>query len=108
MFQLSVCVEPLIGDLSFAERVKEVSQAGFLAEFWRWPSHEQDLDAIAKNRDVKIATFSGSLDGSMVHPDGVAEYLEGGNQSVEIAHKLNCRHIGNHNHNHLLRARKES
>ena len=93
MFQLSVCVEPLIGDLSFAERVQEVSHAGFLVEFWRWPSHEQDLDAIAEYRGVKIATFSGSLDGSMVHPDGVAEYLEGVNQSVEIAHKLNCREL---------------
>ena len=41
MFQLSVCVEPLIGDTSFAERVKEVSQAGFLAKFWRWPGRHQ-------------------------------------------------------------------
>ena len=93
MFRLSVCVEPLIEKISFVERVKEVTQAGFLAEFWRWSSHEQDLDALAKDPDVKIGTFSGSIDGSMVHPDGVTEYLEGVTRSVEIAHKLSCREL---------------
>ena len=93
MFRLSMCAEPILSERPFVERVKEIAKAGFFVEFWRWPPHERDLDVLADDPDVKISTFTGNIAGSMVHPDGVSEYLEGVLRSVDVAHKLNCREV---------------
>jgi hydroxypyruvate isomerase len=91
MFQLSLCAESLFLHLPFEERVKEINKRGFWAEFWRWPAHP--VDKVAADPATRINLMSGCSDGSIVHPDGVAAYLESVYQCVAVAKKLNCRKL---------------
>src|SRR5262245_16438519 len=90
MFRLSVCAETVLQSLPFLERVRRISQAGFLVEFWR--REEGEIDAVA-GLGVEVGTFSGSDDGSMVHPDGTDSFLEGVRRRAAFADKLGCRQI---------------
>ena len=40
MFRLSVCAETVFPQLSFEERVRRVTEAGFLVEFWKWSGRD--------------------------------------------------------------------
>jgi hydroxypyruvate isomerase len=91
MSTLSVCAESLFLDLPFEERVREINRRGFPAEFWRWSAH--DIDKLADDPATRINIFSGCSLGSMVHPDGVASFLDGVQQAVQLAQKLNCRKL---------------
>ena len=91
MFRLSVCADTLFRDLPFEQRVQEISRAGFLVEFWGWQGH--DIDAIAADPNVQIGVFSGSIGGSLVHPDGLETYLDGVESSIAVAQKLGCRNM---------------
>ena len=91
MFDLSVCVEPIFDNLPLDQRVKEVNQRGFLAEFWQWENYPAEtIDAIAADPDSRISNFGGSIAGSMVHPDGAEAYVDGVERSAAVAKKLRC------------------
>jgi len=90
MFRLSVCAETVFGSLPFLERVRRISQAGFLVEFWR--REQDDINAVA-NLGVEVGTFSGSDDGSMVHPDGTEKFLDDVRLRVAFAKRLQCQQI---------------
>jgi hydroxypyruvate isomerase len=89
MFQLSVCAETVFPDLPFIERMRSISQAGFLVEFWRWL--DRDLDEVERDRSIKISAFTGYIDGSIVDPDGAEIFLEGIRRSIPIANRLQCK-----------------
>jgi hydroxypyruvate isomerase len=89
VFQLSVCADTAFLKLPFVERVKQIARAGFLVEFWGWS--DRDIDAIAADPAVKVTAFTGYLKGSMVHPDGVEDLLEGIRASLPIAARLKCK-----------------
>jgi hydroxypyruvate isomerase len=91
MFTLSVCAEALFLDLPFEIRVREINRRGFAAEFWRWSTH--DIDKLADDPTTRINIFSGCSTGSMVHPDGVASFLDGVREGVQVAQRLNCRKL---------------
>jgi hydroxypyruvate isomerase len=91
MFQLSACAETLFRDLPFEQQVKQIAEAGFLVEFWRWQDH--DIDALCKIPGVVISTFSGCMSGSMVDPEGVELFLEGVRTTVGVAKRLGCRQL---------------
>src|SRR5262249_50413765 len=80
MFRLSVCAETFFRKLPLAQRAKEIARAGFLVEFWAW--HERGLEAIAADPDVHISAFPGYMGGSMMHPDGLAAFLNGVKRSL--------------------------
>src|SRR5438094_9459149 len=86
MFQLSVCAETVFRGLPLAQRAKEIARAGFLVEFWAW--HDRGLEAIAADPDIHISAFTGYMGGSMVHPDGLAAFLDGVKRSLAFAGKL--------------------
>jgi len=88
MFRLSVCADTVLLKLPFVERVKQIAREGFLVEFWRWS--DRDIDAIAADPNVQISAFTGYLKGSMVHPDGIDELLDGIKTSLPVAAKLRC------------------
>jgi hydroxypyruvate isomerase len=89
MFRLSICADTIFLKLPFVERVKRIAQAGFLVEFWGWSG--RDIDAIASDPNIRISAFTGYLKGSMVHPDGIEDLLDGIRTSLPIAAKLRCK-----------------
>lgn len=91
MFSLSVCVEPFSRVTPFEERVRAINRMGLWAEFWRWMPHP--IDKIADDPVVRISIISGTNKGSMVHPDGVASYLDGVSKSLAIAKRLKCQKL---------------
>jgi len=90
MFKLSVCAETVFRHLPFEERVRRVTEAGFLVEFWKWSG--RDLSCVV-DRSEPVSTFVGCTAGSMVHPDGVNLFLDGVEKSIAAAHKLRCRQM---------------
>src|SRR5438093_4427340 len=91
MIQLSVCAETVFKHLPFEERVRKITDAGFMVEFWRWTDHQ--IEALAALQDVRISTFVGYVAGSMVHPDGVETFVEGVKKSLIIGENLRCRRL---------------
>jgi len=91
MFQLSVCEGTVFPNLPFRQRVREVAAAGFSVELWGW--EEEALDAIAADPDIQIASMPGWGAGSMVHPDGVATFLEGARRNLSVARRIGCRNL---------------
>jgi len=91
MSRLSVCADTVSLNLPFIERVRQISRAGFLVEFWGWTG--RDVDTIASDPGIEIAAFTGYLKGSMVHPDGVEDFLSGIHASLAVAAKLRCKSL---------------
>lgn len=89
--RLSICADTVFLKLPFLERAKRISRAGFLVEFWGWSGRE--VDAIAEDSSIQISAFTGYLKGSMVHPDGVEEFLRGIETSAAVAAKLRCKSL---------------
>jgi hydroxypyruvate isomerase len=89
MYSLSVCADTILLQRSFLERVREISRAGFLVEFWSWSG--RDLDAIATDPGIQICAFTGYLKGCMVHPEGIEEFLRGIQTSLDAAARLRCK-----------------
>jgi hydroxypyruvate isomerase len=91
MTRLSVCADTVSLSLPFVERVRQISRAGFLVEFWGWPG--RDIDAIAGDPSIQISAFTGYLKGSMVHPQGVEDFLSGVKTSLAVAARLRCKSL---------------
>jgi hydroxypyruvate isomerase len=89
--RLSICADTILLKLPFVERVKQISRAGFLVEFWNWEGRE--VDAIAADSSIQVAAFTGYLKGSMVHPADVEEFFSGIHTSLKVAAKLRCKSL---------------
>ena len=92
MFQLSVCAGTVLQDLPFLERLREIARAGFMVDLWGW--EEASLDEIAADPKITISCIPGWQGGSMVHPDGVAEFLDGVQTCVDVANRLGVHNLG--------------
>lgn len=73
------------------ERMRRISASGFLVDFWRW--WNLDVDAIVADPEIRIGGFTGYMTGSLVHPDGLATFLDGVRQTLAVAEKLGCREL---------------
>jgi hydroxypyruvate isomerase len=91
MPRLSVCAETVFCELPLVERARRIAAEGFGVDFWRWV--DCDVDALAAEPSVRISSFSGYVGGSLVHPDGLSTFLEGIEQTLAVARKLNCRDL---------------
>ena len=91
MYCLSVCADTMFLGLPFVERVKKIAAAGFLVEFWNW--NGRDIETLASDSNVRISAFTGYTKGSMLHPDGVADFLAGVRESIAIAKRLRCKSL---------------
>ena len=87
----SVCIDAVLGELSPADAMKVVSEAGINAfEFWGW--WDKDLDAIEAARQqfgLKISACCTRFV-SLVDPATRADYLAGLKESIAAAKRLNC------------------
>ncbi len=91
MYRLSVCAGTVLQKVPFEQRVKDIAKAGFLVDLWSW--QDSAIDAIAADPDIEIGAIPGWAGGSMVHPDGVESFMEGVKANLDVALKLNCRHL---------------
>ena len=89
--KFSICAEMLFTDLPFHERVDRVTAAGFSAvEFWAWK--DKDLDQLQRRVDggMKVATFSGHRQHSLVEPADLEAYTAEVRESMTTARCLGC------------------
>jgi hydroxypyruvate isomerase len=91
MYRLSVCADTVFLGLPFVERAKKIAANGFLVEFWNWSGRE--IEALACDPKIRISAFTGYTKGSMLHPDGVADFLAGVRESLAIAKRLRCKSL---------------
>ncbi|NLJ95440.1 MAG: TIM barrel protein [Clostridiaceae bacterium] len=89
-FDRSACIETLYTEIDFYDRIEAASNDGFkYIEFWS--RDDKDIDKITeltKKHNIKVASFNGDADLSLVDPNQKKEYLEYLKKSVEIAKKL--------------------
>ena len=111
MPKIDLCIEPFfIGD-DTCEKIRKVKMIGYQSvEFWFW-DHEfngKDLVPSKKNideiatvcedlnvviNDIVVNSPDGSIGGFLTKPEDKEKYLERLKETIEIAHKLNCRKL---------------
>ena len=93
MYRLAVNAETLFRDRPFDQRVMEISERGFLVDFWS-PKHP-NLARLAE-RGVEFNSFNAHLGGSLVDAQFVEEYVAGVRYAIEVAAAIGCRHLNIH------------
>ncbi|MEF8853861.1 MAG: TIM barrel protein [Haloarculaceae archaeon] len=93
MVRTSVCLEMVLNDEPFHERVARAANLGADGvEFWGW--REKDLDAIraaTAAHDVPIVGCTAG--GTLTDPDWVDEAAGTVRESIRVAAELNCRNL---------------
>lgn len=92
-FKLAACAEMIYQDLPFEERVKTISDQGFLVEIWDWST--KDIDALVAT-GAEFSSMTGYLRGDLITEQGRAELLETASESLAVAEKLNCPRLNLH------------
>jgi hydroxypyruvate isomerase len=91
---VSICAEMIYPDLPFIERVDMLNRQGFSTfEFWAWK--DKDLGQLENRveQGMRVATFSGQRQGSLVEPADHPAYVEEVKESIEVARRLGCSHL---------------
>ena len=100
MAKIDVCIETVFPELPFIERIKKVAQLGFQAiEFWF--CDEKDIDQIAsltkelniEINDIVVNAPDGSIGGSLTKSEDKDKYPERVKETIDIAHRLNCKKL---------------
>ena len=95
MIKFSACIEALYKDVPFVDRIEKVAAVWMKAfEFWGWGN--KDIDAIKAAKDkfgLEVATFGANVGGPLVDPSNRGKLPETLKQSVEVAHKLDCKRM---------------
>ena len=91
----SVCIEMLFSEVPFEDRFGLTKESGFdYLEFWSWKDKDiQKIKELCRANDLKIASFSGDQDFSMIDPDQKADYVAFVQESIEIAKSLSCANL---------------
>jgi len=88
----SVCIETIFTEVPFEERFELAKQSGFdYVEFWSWKDKDIDkIKQLCKKIDIKISSFSGDQDFSLIDPSHSDKYISFIKESIEAAKYLNC------------------
>jgi len=93
MLKFSPSLDAVLGNtgLSFADRIRASKKLGFPAfEFWSWwDKNIDEVDAVRQEVGIEVASFCTKFV-SLVQPEKRSAYLEGLEQSVEVAGRLGC------------------
>jgi hydroxypyruvate isomerase len=92
--KVSICAEMIYTGLPFIERIDKLNQQGFTAfEFWAWK--DKDLGELESRveQGMRVATFSGQRQGSLVEPQDHPAYVKEVQESMEVARRLGCSHL---------------
>jgi len=91
----SLCIENFYKHLSFEDRFAAAKKDGFeYCEFWTWRNRDwgRVKKAIADS-GVKIASFSGDDEYSLINPDENNLYVDFLKRSMEKAKEINCHYL---------------
>jgi hydroxypyruvate isomerase len=88
----SICIEMLFTEVPFEDRFRLTKESGFeYIEFWSWKDKDiQKIKELCQAYDLKVASFSGDQDFSMVDENHREEYIAFVKESIEIAKVLSC------------------
>jgi hydroxypyruvate isomerase len=86
-FTLAVSAEMTFTDLPFVERVREIDRLGFAVEIWDWSN--KDVEAL-RATGARFTSMTGYLRGTLTDAEGAGELLHTAEQSVSVAHRLEC------------------
>jgi hydroxypyruvate isomerase len=92
--KVSICAEMIYRQLPFIERIDNLGRAGLSTfEFWAWK--DKDLGALESRvgQGMRVATFSGQRQGSLVEPQDHPGYVAEVQESIQVARRLGCKHL---------------
>ena len=91
----SVCIEMVFSEVPFEDRFQLAKESGFdYIEFWSWQDkNTKKIKELCRTHDLKIASFSGDQEFSMIDEDQRADYISFVDDSIETAKFLNCEHL---------------
>jgi len=111
MPNIDLCIEPFFLGTEASEKIKKVKKLGFEAvEFWFW-DHEftgnnliprrkniHEISSVCKDLNITITDLvvnspDGSIGGFLTKPEDKNKYLERLKETIEIAHKLDCKKL---------------
>lgn len=111
MARIDLCIEPFFSGTDTSEKIKKVEKLGFEAiEFWFW-DHEfiennliphgkniMEISSVCKDLNIAITNVvvnspDGSIGGFLTKPEDMDKYLERLKETIDIAHKLNCKKL---------------
>ena len=91
----SVCIEMLFTEVPFEDRFQRARESGFdHIEFWSW--RDKDIPKIkdlCRVFDLKVSSFSGDQDFSMIDENQREDYIAFIDESIEMAKFLGCGHL---------------
>jgi hydroxypyruvate isomerase len=111
MIKVDLCIEPFFLENSTCEKIKKVKSLGFDAiEFWFWDHEFNGNDLIPNKKniaeisslckdlnmtitDLVVNSSDGLIGGFLTKPDDKEKYLERLKETINIAHKLNCKKL---------------
>ena len=92
-FPLAVCAEMVFRKLPVLERLKRITEHGFIAEIWDWTKH--DIPALAKS-GAAFSSMTGYVTGTLADDAGADELLRTAKQSIPVAKQINCPRLNLH------------
>ena len=79
--------------LPVIDRLKRITELGFMAEIWDWTKH--DIDVLAKS-GARFSSMTGYVTGTLADDAGADELLRTAKQSIPIAKKISCPRLNLH------------
>lgn len=91
----SICIEMIFTEYPFEDRFRLAKEAGFdFVEFWTWKDKDlAEIKALCRVYDLKIASFSGDQDFSMIDDEQKDDYISFAEKSIEAAGSLDCKNL---------------
>ena len=93
LFPLAACAEMIFPDMPVIDRVRRISELGFLVEIWDWTKH--DIDALA-GTGAAFSSMTGYVTGTLADDEGADELLRTARQSIPIAQRLGIPRLNLH------------
>jgi hydroxypyruvate isomerase len=91
--RLAVSSEMVFLDLPHVERVRRIDELGFDVEIWDWTV--KDVDAL-RATGATFSSMTGYVTGRLADRDGADDLLRTAEQSVRVAHRLDCPRLNLH------------
>ncbi|CDN49107.1 TIM barrel protein [Neorhizobium galegae] len=92
-FTLAVCAEMIFRSLPFTERLKRITELGFVAEIWDWTKH--DIPALARS-GATFSSMTGYITGTLADDEGADELIRTARLSITVAKELGCPRLNLH------------
>lgn len=91
----SVCIEMVFTEAPFEDRFRLAKESGFdYIEFWTWKDRNtKQINELCRAHDLKIASFSGDQEFSMIDGGQREDYISFVEASIKTAQFLNCDHL---------------